>query len=404
MAAGETIMRGVIRFLLSLIIGIAILWIGFWWYAEHRLQSGFAAWAEQQAADGWKVSYDSVQRGTSPMNAELTINRLSLTPPPGPNGEVITIALPSVGLRIAALDPLVFHTDLPNQIAITAGNTIGLLINTGSIALSENLDPDSLFNQHAYPFRGGDFAASNIQILASSLLVLHVDSLTSHADVNLHAGANAAAISSLTVLNGLALSPLLTRIGSVPFDGKLAQLSLAATFSGPVPDNLSGLADRVDAAPHDPQAQEELLIPVVRKWAAAGGTGKLALNVLIGPSTIKASGNLAFDANLQPTGTADVSADRLGAFTTALTNSYPELQDDVAQAEAELSPYIGNTPQGGQTLTLHVTYGAGSVSINGQKVAAMPTLDWNALENPPSVPLQAPGDGSGAASPAPASP
>jgi hypothetical protein len=160
----------------------------------------------------------------------------------------------------------------------------------------------------------------------------------------------------------------------------------------------------VDAAPHDPQAQEELLIPVVRKWAAAGGTGKLALNVLIGPSTIKASGNLAFDANLQPTGTADVSADRLGAFTTALTNSYPELQDDVAQAEAELSPYIGNTPQGGQTLTLHVTYGAGSVSINGQKVAAMPTLDWNTLENPPSVPLQAPGDGSGAASPAPASP
>ena len=342
-------MRGVIRFVFSLIIGIAIIWIGFWWYAEHRLQSGFAAWAEQQAADGWKVSYDSLQRGTSPMNAELTINRLSLTPPPGPNGEVVTISLP-------------------------------------------------------YPFRGGDFAASNIQILASSLLVLHIDSLTSHADVNLMAGANAAAISSLTVLNGLALSPLLTRIGSVPFDGRLAQLSLAATFSGPVPDNLSGLADQLDAAPHAPQAQEDLLIPVIHKWAAAGGNGKLALHVLIGPSAIAASGNLAFDANLQPTGTADLSADRLGAFTTALTNAYPALQDDVAQAEAELSPYIGNTPQGGQTLTLHVNYGAGSVTINGQKVAAMPPLDWNALENPPSASVQAPGDGSGAASPAPASP
>jgi hypothetical protein len=377
-------MRGVIRFLLSLIVGIAILWIGFWWYAEHRLQSGFAAWAEQQAGDGWKVSYDSLQRGTSPMNAELTINHLSLTPPPGPNGEVVTISLPSVGLRIVALNPLVFHTDLPNQIAISAGNNIGLLINTGSIALSENLDPDTLFNRHAYPFRGGDFAASNIQILASSLLVLHIDSLTSHADVNLQAGANAAAISTLTVLNGLALSPLLTRIGSVPFDGRLAQLLLAATFSGPLPDNLSGLADQLDAAPHDPRAQEELLIPAIHKWAAAGGNGKLALKVLIGPSTIAASGNLAFDANLQPTGTADLSADRLGAFTTALTNSYPELQNDVAQAEAELSPYIGNTPQGGQTLTMHVTYGAGSVTINGNKVAAMPPLDWNALENPPT--------------------
>jgi hypothetical protein len=312
--------------------------------------------------------------------------------------------MPSVVLRIAALNPLVFHTDLPSQIAIAVGNNIGIVIDTGSIAVSENLDPGSLFDPKAYPFRGGDFAASNIQILASSLLVLHIDSLTSHAEVNLQAGANAAAISSLTVLNGLALSPLLTRIGSVPFDGKLAQLSLAATFSGPVPDNLSGLADQVDAAPHDPRAQEALLIPVIHKWAAAGGNGKLALNVLIGPSTIKSSGNLAFDANLQPTGTADLSADRLGAFTTALTNSYPELQDDVAQAEAELSPYIGNTAQGGQTLTMHVAYGSGSVTINGQKVAAMPPLDWNALENPPLPPAQAPGDGSGAADPAPASP
>jgi hypothetical protein len=395
-------MRGVIRFLLSLIVGIAIIWIGFWWYAEHRLQSGFAAWAEQQAADGWKISTAAVQRGTSPMNAELTINRLSMTAPPGPNGEVVTIALPSVALRIAAFDPLVFHTELPNQIAITVGNTVGLVINTGSMALSENLDPDTLFNPHVYPFRGGDFAASNIQILASSLLVLQVDRITSHAEVNLQAGANAAAISSLTVLNGLVLSPLLTRIGSVPFDGRLTQLSLAATFSGPLPDNLSGLADRVDAAPHDPQAQEELLIPVIHKWAEAGGNGRLALNIKVGPSAIAASGNLAFDANLQPTGTADLSADRLGAFTAALTNSYPALAADVAQAEAELSPYISNTPQGGQTLTLHVTYGAGSVSINGQKVAAMPPLDWSALENPPPPP--APGDGSGAASPAPVSP
>jgi hypothetical protein len=403
-APEETIMRGVIRFLLSLIIGIAILWIGFWWYAEHRLQSGFAAWAEQQAADGWKVSTGSVQRGTSPMRAELNITQLTLTPPPGPDGEVVTIALPSVGLRIDALNPLVFHTDLPNQIAITAGDAIGLVINTGSIALSENLDPGTLFNRHAYPFRGGDFAASNIQILASSLLVLHIDSITSHADVDLTAGANAAAISSLTVLNGLALSPLLTRIGSVPFDGKLAQLSLAATFSGPVPDKLAALAGQVDAAPHDPQAQEALLMPVIQKWAAAGGNGKIALHALIGPSTLAASGNLAFDANLQPTGTADLSADRLGAFTAALTNAYPQLQDDVAQAEAELSPYIGNTPQGGQTLTMHVTYGAGSVTINGQKVAAMPPVDWTALENPPPPPAPAPGDGSGAASPAPASP
>lgn len=401
-------MRRVVKFLLSLIIGVAIIWIGFWWYAQSRLQSGFEAWSEQQAEDGWKVSYASMHRGTSPMNATLTVDQLTLTPPPGPEGEVVSISLPSVALRIAALNPLVFHTDLPNQINFAVGNNIGFALTTGSISASENLDPDSLFNSHAYPFRGGDFAASNIQILASSLLVLHIDSITSHADINLKAGANANAISSTTELDGLALSPLLTRIASVPFDGKLVHLSLAANFSGPVPPDLADLPGKLDAAPHDRDAEQKLLLPVVHQWASQGGNGKLALDLIMGPSTISAGATLGFDANIQPAGTADLSADHLGNFTAALVNSYPALQGDIAQAEAQLSPYISNTTAGGQTLGMHVTYGSGNVTINGQKIADMPQLDWTALENPPpppvQAPVQAPGDGSGAALPAPSSP
>jgi len=397
-------MRGVLKFLLSLIVGIAIIWIGFWWYAQQRLQSGFQAWSEQQAEEGWKVSYGDIHRGTSPMNAELTIDQLTLTPPPGPDGELVSISLPRVALRIAALNPLVFHTDLPNQISFSVGNNIGFVLSSGSISASENLNPDTLFNRDAYPFRGGDFAASNVQILAASLLVLQVDSITSHADVNLKAGADATALSSITVMDGLVLSPLLTRIASVPFDGKLAHLSLAANFSGPVPADIGSLPDQLDAAPHDRDAEQKLLLPVVHQWASQGGSGKLALNLIIGPSTINAGATLGFDANLQPAGTADLNANHLDDFTTALVNAYPTLQNDIAQAEAQLSPYISSTTAGGQTLGMHVTYGAGSVSINGQKIADMPQLDWTALEDPPPPPAQAPGDGSGAAMPAPANP
>jgi hypothetical protein len=378
-------MRGVVKFLFSLSIGIAIIWIGFWWYAEHRLQSGFQAWAEKQAALGWKISFDSIQRGASPMNAVATVDHLTLTLPPGPNGETVTIALPAVALRIAALDPLVFHTDLPNQITVTVENNVDLVINTARIALTENLDPNTVFNRTAYPFRGGDFAASNVQILASSLLVLHIDSVTSHADLNPSAGANAAAFSTTTVLQGLALSPLLTRIASVPFDGKLAQLSFSATFSGPVPAGLSGLADQLNAV-HDRIAQQKILVPIIHQWASQGGNGKLALQLIVGDSTIKSGVNLGFDADLQPKGTADLGADRLGRLTTAVTNAYPALQDELAQAEARLSPYITNTNQGGQTFAMHVTYGAGAVVVNGQILGAMPKLDWTALENPTPAP------------------
>jgi hypothetical protein len=49
-------MRAVIKFLLGLILVLAIAWVGLWWYAEGRLQNGFEAWADTQATAGWKIS------------------------------------------------------------------------------------------------------------------------------------------------------------------------------------------------------------------------------------------------------------------------------------------------------------------------------------------------------------
>ena len=405
-------MRGIIKFLLTLILGIALIWLGFWWYAESRLQKGFTDWADNQAAHGWKISYDSVHRGTSILDAALTIDNLSMTAPPGPAGTQPSLALPRVTLRIAALDPLVFHTDLPNKIAVSFGDNIALVFSTGSIALSENLDPNTIFKRSAYPFRGGDFNAGNIDVLASngSLLVLHIDQISSHADLNLRAGPHQTAILSRASMDGVAISPLLARLASVPFDGKLAHLDFAANLSGPVPANLSDLVNRLNASSHDLRTQQKLLVPVIHLWASQGGTGSLQADATLGPSTIHADGSVKFDARQQPNGTADLAADHLDQFTQALTNSYPSLQDDIAQEEAELSQYLSNANQSGQTLTLHVTYGPPGIIINGQKRAEMPPLDWNALENPlpppasvpPPTPM--PGDGSGATSPAPATP
>jgi hypothetical protein len=385
-------MRGIVKFLLSLIVGIAIIWVGFWWYAEARLQSGFQGWADQQAAAGWKISYDSLKRGTSLTDAAINITNLSLTPPAGTTGETATFSLPTLALRIDALNPLVFHTDLPSKISMAIGNNIGVVINTGSIALSENLDPNTLFNRAAYPFRGGDLAASNIDILASegSLLVLHIDSITSHADLNLQATSAGTAVSSQTAFDGIVLSPLLTRIASIPFDGKVTHLAFAGTFSGPVPDGLMNLASQIEAVPHDLAAQQQLIIPVIHKWASEGGSGKISLNLGIGPSTAQAAATVKFDANLQPNGTADLTADHLDQFTGAITNAYPQLQSNVVQAEAELTPYLTTTDQGGQSLGMHLTYGPAGVNINGQKVSDMPPTDWSTLENPPPSPSSPP--------------
>jgi len=399
-------MRGVLKFLATLVIGIALIWLGFWFYAESRLQSGFTGWAEQQAAQGWKISYDSIHRGTSILDAAITINNLVLDLPPGPEGEQASIALPAITLRIHALNPLVFHTDLPGKITVTLNNNIGLVWSAGSSALSENLDPNKLFDRAADPFRGGDFSASDIDILASagSLLVLHIDNIASHADLNLSAGPADTAIFSTVALDGVAVSPLLARIASIPFDGKLTHLDVSARFSGPIPPGLPDLLDQISARTANLEDQQKLLLPAVHQWAAQGGSGKAQLNLILGPSTINAAGSIGFDANLQPNGTADLTANHLDQFTTALTNAYPWLQADITQAEAESSQYLSNTDQGGQTLTLHISYGKPGIIINGQKAADMPPFDWTAAENPLPPPVQAPGDGSGAASPLPAMP
>jgi len=374
-------MRGVIKFLLSLILVCLIAWIGLWWYAQGRIQSAFTNWADQQATHGITVAYASLNRGTSPLRALVTINGLTITFPQTANGSIPVVTLPTVGLRIEAASPTTFNVDLPNKMTINAGGNLDLAVNFGSVALTESLDPNALLQKSAYPFRGGDFDASSIDFLASSgsLLLLHIDNIVSHADIDLAATSGEPALAESITVSGMALSPLMTRIASIPFDGRINQLNFTLNLSGPVPPGVFTLADQMRTAQFDPQAQQKIAIPIIHQWASGGGSGSFATILAIGPSTANAGASLKFDANLQPTGTANLTADHLDAFTAGLTTAYPQIGPTIAQAEAQLTPYISTNPVGGQTLTIAATYGNGAVNINGTKVAPLPPVNWDTL-------------------------
>jgi hypothetical protein len=378
-------MRGVVKFVLTLIVVVVIAWLGLWWYAQGRLQAGFQSWAEQQANHGITVAYGSVARGTSPLEARLTVTNLTITLPPAQDGAQGVISLPSLVLRIEAASPTVVHLDPPNKISLNAGANAQFVMNSSSIESTEYLDPNALFNKTIYPFRGGDFTATGIDFLASSgsLLVLHIDGFTGHADINLNAGSSTPAVDETLTLNGIALSPLVTKIASIPFDGKISQLGLSFSLSGPVPPQIYTILDQIRAAQHDPVAQQKLVMPIVHQWASQGGNGSISLNLTVGPSTASSDAAIKFDANLQPEGTANLTADHLVEFTAAITAAYPQVQDTISAAEAQLTPYIATTPQTGQTLTIHATYGAGAVNINGTKITDLPPVNWTTLENPP---------------------
>jgi hypothetical protein len=392
-------MRTFIRLLLLLVIVLGAAWVALWWYAEGRMQAGIVNWANQTSATpNMKVSYDSIAHGTSPLAATVTLTNLRITVQTSADEQPVVVTLPSFAMEIDATNPLVVQEILPPQINFSGARGDGA-ITFGNVSISQHIDPQALFNPKIVPFRGADAAAGNINLLASggSLMILHIDSYALHGVINRSAGAGQTAFSGNETFNGIALSPLLTKLGSVPFNGQIAQFGISMNIGGPVPAGWQNFFQQLNMLPVGDMAdRRKITLTAMHDWAAQGGSASLGITLDVGPSALNADASVNFDANVQPSGTADVTADHLDAFSSTVTGAYPQLQGTVSQIEAELSPYLSTSDADGQVLTIHLTYGSGAVNINGQKVTDMPPVDWNTLENPPAPPAQAPGDGSGA--------
>jgi hypothetical protein len=368
--------------LVLLFFVLLVAWVGLWWYAEGRMQAGITHWVSTASANpNVKFTYASLARGNSPLAATVTVTDLQATVQTGTGAASVVVTLPSLRLRIAAANPTVVHVDYPPQINISAPRG-DAAVTFGSIDVAESLDPAALFNSTIQPFRGAQANASNINILASngSLQVLHIDSIAVQGTINRNAGPGDTALAFSESFNGISLSSLLTRLAQVPFNGQIGQFAITFSGSGPLPQNWQDIASQVNAFPADDKADRaKVIFTALHAWAAAGGSGTMGVTLVLGPSTMNADASVKFDANVQPAGTADVTANHLDAFTAAIVAAYPQVQNSVNQIEAQLSPYLSTTNDGGQILTVHVTYGKGAVNVNGQKVSNMPPMDWNML-------------------------
>jgi hypothetical protein len=360
------------------------------------MQAGVAAWiANTAAANHAQITYDSLTRSRSPMVASVTLTNLRFAT--GSDSPVpITVTLPVFALEIDAADPLLLHVKLPPQINFT-GARGDASVTFGGTQVDYQIDPQAIFSPAVSPLRDEEADAQNINFLASggSLQVLHIDSFQQQGTVNDAAGAGQSAASATAALQGIALSPLLTKLGGLPFNGQIAQIGFTVNIDGPIAGGWKGLVSSLNALPAADRAdRSKLVIHAMHDWAARGGTAAGSFSVTVGPSTLNADANVGFDPNVQPVGTAYVTANHLDALSAGVTAAYPQTQTAINAGEAHLSPYLSTDPANGQVLTLHVTYGGGTVSINGNKVGALPEVNWVTLETTPPA---AAGDGSGAA-------
>ena len=386
-------MRGVFRLILALLLVLVIAWIGAWWYVQSRMVLGFRHAEAEARAAGWQVTHGEISRGYSPVTAQVHVADLRLVPPPGAMATAQfsqpELTLPEAGAHIDIGSPLILHLELPLQSTLAFRDGPAFSLSFTSLAALYHVNPDAFVNAKEEPFRGGSLVATGFRLNSANtnFTLISVDTLSSVTTVDRRAGRDATAFSLREFLNGFAVSPIFVTLGHLPFNGQIKSLGLSLDLSGPVPPGIETLPQRMRAAlrtegPQDTQAMLEAAAPAAKSWAQGGGHGKFSLGLDLGPATAHATGAFSFDDRLQPQGSADILADRLGELLAQIATAYPALVGPISGITTALQPYFVKGPDGTQQLKLRLVDQKQVLTANGNKISTVPPVNWNKPSGP----------------------
>jgi hypothetical protein len=402
-------MRGVLRFVVLLIVVLAIAYLGAWWYVQGRMAVAFRAQEQVLRAAGWTVSHGAVARGSSPLVASYAVDDLSLMPPdrgmPTPR-----ITLPQVVLRVRPTAPFTLDVGLPLAWHIAMAQGPAFTLRFATISDRYGFDPNAVLDHAPNPWRQGmlDFTGMRMDSADTNFTLVSIASFAGTVTRDPAADKGSTALTVHEALSGLALSPIFVTLAHLPFDGKLGALGLDASFSGPALPSIAPsalLAGNGGAAPGvavsgvaaSGIAAWNQLGPAMHHWAQAGGHGHFAVTLALGPLHAKTDGDIGFDPSVQPDGKATLVADGVGAFFGDIANAYPAAVGMISALSAQTAPYMSKGPDttktGADAQRLTVAFGlaGGVLTANGKKVADVPPVVWPpASPTPSSVAKPAP--------------
>jgi hypothetical protein len=365
-------MRGLFRFLILLIVVLAIAYLGAWWYVQGRMAEAFRAQEQILRQAGWTVSHGATTRGTSPLAATFSVADLAVTPP-ATGMATPRITLPNIMMRARITAPFTLDVVLPLAWQIEMSQGPAFTLKFATISDHYNFDPNALFNHAPDPLRQADwnFTGMRMDSANTNFTLISVASFAGLLTRNPHADKNSTALTVHETLTGLALSPIFVTLGHLPFDGKLGALGIDAVLSGPQ------LAP-VDAGtmPGDELAAWQTIGPVIHDWAQAGGHGSFDLMVELGPLNAKTHGNFGFDSSVQPDGKATLVADGVGAFLGDIATAYPAAVGMISVLTAQTAPYMSKGAANAQRLTVDFGLAGGVLTANGKNAATVPPVVW----------------------------
>ncbi|MDD2876767.1 MAG: DUF2125 domain-containing protein [Acidiphilium sp.] len=377
-------MRGFVRFLVLLLGGLAIAYLGAWWYVQGRLGVAFRAQEQTLRQAGWTISHGATAEGNSPLAATFTVADLTFTPPdqglPTPK-----TTLPTLVLKIRPTAPFTLDVGLPLAWRVTTPQGPAFTVQFAAIHDRYNFDPNAVFDHAPDPLRAGMVAFTDMRVDSAdtNFTLVSVKSFTADGTRNPQAGTSATAMTMHESLTGLALSPIFVTLGHLPFEGKLAALRLDLDLSGPPLPSLA----QTTIAPHPVElvpnslagvAVWQQLGPAIHAWAKAGGHGSYAIALSFGPLDAHEHGQFGFDRAVQPTGKATLTAEGVGEFLGDVANAYPATVNFISNITAQTAPYMAKTPAGIERLTIDFGLANGVLTANGKKAIDVPPITWPA--------------------------
>lgn len=311
---------------LVLLVVLAAVHTGLWWFATGRLETELAAWQAQRSAAGWTVAAGQPVRAGWPLAAAIQVPDVALTGGDAdlPGGFAWRAA--RLELSVALLRPRLLNARAAGAQHLRLAALPDIAFTAERFELSVPLDP-------GVPARSVDLAAVGLHATLPAG-PCDIGTLAAHVDTRPAAvqGENAVTMTASAEAIGM---PPLPDGRSWPLGPRIASVSLDAALTGPLP-GAPDLAIRAAA------------------WRDGGGTlvvRRLALGW--GPLGLSGSATMALDEHMQPMGAATARLVGYDATLDALAAA-GAMTPRAAMAAKGVLTILARTPEGGGSLRVEL--------------------------------------------------
>jgi len=319
-----------------------------WRWAELRLEDGVAQWRAGAQTDGWTVTSGPTQRGGWPLAAELVLPDLAVTvgAPEVPAGAAWRAA--RLALRVDLLRPgtLLARVTGAQAVKLGAGPEVGFTADRFAVTLP--LAADRPPGQAALD-------ASQVRV-GPPIDGLTFGLLQGQAAWQPSAGAGVPAITLRLSAEAIALPP--PPAPQAALGSHIASATVEGVLTGPLP------------APAGPYA-------MAAAWRAGGGALSLErIAVGWGPLGVTGRAALAFDAAMQPAGTADLRLVGVDDALAALVAGHTLPAATAQAARAVLGLLTLGAGPGEAGVAVPLTLRDQTLAMGSFPLARLPRLLW----------------------------